>query len=79
MSVTDSALMQAATSLEHCVFTESTYRNPDGNLQARGRAVLDTRDAIVLIPRYPLVAGATYTVSLTANGQFYQWSFTAGN
>jgi uncharacterized protein YkwD len=79
VSVTGSALRRGAASLEHCVFTENTYLNPDSTLQTRGRAVLGTRDAIVLIPRDPLAAGATYTVSLTANGQFYQWSFTAGN
>jgi hypothetical protein len=79
VSVTSSNILQGTTPVEHCIFTEYTYTNPDSILQARGRAVLGARDAIVLIPRYPLVAGATYTVSVTANGLSYQWSFTAGN
>ncbi|MBW1713559.1 MAG: hypothetical protein JRJ59_10465, partial [Deltaproteobacteria bacterium] len=44
--------------------------------QYLGRVVLDMRDAAVLIPRDPLIPGATYTVSITANGQPYTWSFT---
>jgi len=79
VSVTSSQILQGTSPVEHCVFTESTYTNPDSNMQARGRAVLGARDAIVVIPRYPLVAGANYEVSLTVNGQFYQWTFTAGN
>ena len=79
VSVTSSAILQGATPVEYCIFTENTYTNPDSEMQVRGRAVLGARDAVVLIPRYPLVAGATYTVAITANGQFLQWSFTAGN
>lgn len=78
VSVTRSTLKQGAASLEHCVFTENTYLNPDSNLQVKGRGVLAARDAIVLIPRYPLAAGATYTVSVTANGRAYEWSFNSG-
>ena len=79
VSVSSSTLMQDTAPVESCVFTENTYLNPDSNLQARGRAVLGARDAVILIPRYPLVAGAKYTVSITANGQFLEWSFTVGN
>ena len=79
VSVTRSSLKQGGASLEHCVFTENTYINPDSNLQVKGRGVLAARDAVVLIPRYPLAAGATYTVSVTANGRAYEWSFKSGN
>jgi hypothetical protein len=79
VNVTNSQILQGATPVEFCLFTEYTYTNPDSNMQARGRAVLGARDAVVLIPRYPLVAGSKYTVALTANGQFYQWTFAAGN
>jgi hypothetical protein len=61
--------------LEHCVFDETTYTNPDSGTQSTGRNVLNARDAIVLIPRNPLTAGAIYQVSITANGQTYAWSF----
>ncbi len=34
------------------------------------------RDAVVLIPRYELTPGKTYTVSLTVSEVDYVWSFT---
>jgi hypothetical protein len=64
------------TELEHCVFDETSYTNPDAAWQQLGRAILNARDAVVLVPRQPLVAGQAYRVSITANGQTYTWSFT---
>jgi hypothetical protein len=75
-SVSASSLMQDGFPLQHCVYTETTYTNPLASEQSTGRAVLGSRDAVVLVPRSPLPAGATYTVSLTVNGTSYQWSFT---
>ena len=63
--------------LAHCVYDETNYANPDSSLQGLGRAVLNARDAVVLIPRSPLTPGATYRVSLTVSGQYYTWSFKA--
>ena len=71
--------MQDATSLEHCLFDETSYTNPSGSTQTTGRNILNGRDAIVLIPKQPLTPGATYTVSITANGQTHAWSFTVSN
>lgn len=63
--------------LEHCVYTETTFTLPgDPSGESLGRAVLNGRDAVVLIPRQPLSAGATYVVSITVNGVAYTWSFT---
>lgn len=61
--------------LDACVFDETSYQNPDPDARRLGRSILDSRDAIVLIPRLPLSPGETYTVSITANGQTYRWSF----
>ena len=44
-----------------------------------GRQILGSRDAIILMPQQPLVAGQTYTVSITSNGTTYTWSFTASS
>jgi uncharacterized protein YkwD len=66
---------KGSTPLEHVVFDETSYVNPDPDLQDLGRAVLASRDAIVLIPRYPLQAGSTYTVTIASNGTTYTWSF----
>ncbi|MBP7963191.1 MAG: hypothetical protein KBG20_11615 [Caldilineaceae bacterium] len=61
--------------LDHCVFDESTYANPTAQTQDIGRAVLGARDAVILLPKAPLVAGKTYTVSITVNGVARTWSF----
>ncbi len=74
--VTAHSFRQGAVSMPHCVFHEGNYRNPDKEAQALGRAILNARDAIVLIPKAPLEPGATYTVSITANGTTTRWSFT---
>lgn len=63
--------------LPHCVFDESTYQNPDPSAGSLGRAILNSRDAVVLIPRDPLNPGSTYTVSITVNGVTYQWTLHA--
>ncbi len=78
-TVTEHSLMQDTTPLEHCLFDETSYTNPDGSTQNTGRSILNGRDAIVLIPKQPLTSGATYTVSITTNGQTYAWSFTVSN
>jgi hypothetical protein len=65
--------------LEHCAFDETTYKNPDATQQSVGRSILIMRDAIVLIPRAPLDQWTKYAVSVTANGQTYNWSFTVGD
>jgi len=65
--------------LEHCVIDETSYVNPDRTQQRLGRSILGARDAIVLIPRDPLMAGTTYAASLIVNGITYAWSFSTGD
>ncbi len=76
VNVTDHSFQQGATPLEHCLYTETSYTHPDPQQQALGRSFLSGRDALVIIPRQPLTPGASYTVSLIANGQSYTWSFS---
>jgi len=78
-SVTAHTLMQGAISLEHCLFDETSYVNSVGSTQTTGRNILNSRDAIVLIPRQPLTPGATYTVSISTNEQTYTWSFSVSS
>lgn len=73
--VAASSLSVDGQPLEHCVFSESTYRNPDLAEQDLGRSVLAARDAVVLVPRAPLTPGARYTASITVGGRDYVWSF----
>ena len=56
-------------SLAHCVI--------DSNSPSVG-SMLSTRGGVIVIPRQPLVAGVSYTVSLTVNGAPYTWSFKVG-
>jgi uncharacterized protein YkwD len=72
--VTAHSLKRGATSLAHCIFSETDYSNSISRLQSLGRALLNASDAIVLIPKLPLTPGA-YTVSITASGQTATWTF----
>ncbi|MDH4139772.1 MAG: CAP domain-containing protein, partial [Coriobacteriia bacterium] len=73
--VTASRLSAGGADLEHMVLTEFTYTNPDSTQQSLGRLILGSRDAVVILPRQPLVAEKRYDVNLTVNGQDYAWSF----
>jgi hypothetical protein len=73
--VTAHIFKRGATSLAHCIFSETDYSNTIGSLQSLGRGLLAASDAIVLIPKLPLTP-ASYTVSITANGQATTWTFT---
>jgi uncharacterized protein YkwD len=75
-NVSSHSFKKGNVALDHCVFDENTYSNPNPNAQSLGRAILDMRDAIVLMPRDPLVPGETYKVSMTVNGKNYSWSFS---
>ena len=57
------------------MFDETSYSHPDPGSQSLGRSILNSRDAIVLIPRLPLTPGTSYTVSLTVDGQTHTWTF----
>ncbi len=59
-----------------CLFDESTYYNPDVYEEKAGRLILNNQDAVIIIPRQPLIAGETYRVQLEADGQRYDWTFT---
>ena len=74
-NVSDYSFKADGQILPSCIFTASTYNNPDEATQARGRNALQAYGAAVLIPRQPLTSGQTYAVSITANGKTYNWSF----
>ncbi len=74
-TVTASSFQGDSGALDHCIFDESTYANPNATFQQIGRDVLGARDAVILLPKAPLAAGKTYTVSITVNGVARTWSF----
>lgn len=77
--VTSFSLAANGRIVESCLFTEATYSNPDSYAQATGRKILNEQDAIVIMPRSPLLANSTYTATVVANGQTYTWSFSTGS
>lgn len=56
-------------------FDETNYTNPDPSTQSLGRAVLGTRDALVIMPSNPLTPGRNYTATVINNGATITWSF----
>jgi len=78
-AITAHSFKRGTTELDHCIFDETTYTNPDSSQQSLARSVLNMRDAVVIIPKQPLTPGQTYTVSLTNAGTTYVWSFTVAN
>ncbi|MEA2680032.1 MAG: hypothetical protein QOK03_1754 [Candidatus Binataceae bacterium] len=70
-----SRLTENGKPIEHCAFDSHSYRNPNGDAQEYGRWALRSAGAVVLIPREPLTRGAEYSVSVTAHGRTYAWTF----
>jgi uncharacterized protein YkwD len=77
--VTSYSLAENGRIVQSCLFTETTYSNPDDFAQQTGRSILNEQDAIVLMPRSPFLANSTYTVTIVANGETYSWSFSTGS
>ena len=75
MNPVDHRLAMGDMPLETCIFDESSYRNADPYAEQVGRTILDHNDAVVIIPRSPLAADATYTAQVTADGKTYTWQF----
>jgi hypothetical protein len=76
-NVSDFSFKTGDTLLESCLYDETSYTNEEPGTQSSGRLILNGRDAIVLIPRNPLLLGESYTVSITTNGETTTWTFTA--
>lgn len=74
-NVTATTLTRDGEALEHCVYDEANYTNPDPGSQQLARAILDGRGAVVVMPRAPLVSGGSYTVSIVNSGVTHTWSF----
>ena len=79
VNVSASSFSLGGQALQHCVLTENSYTNPDRAHADLGRWALGYRDAVVIMPRQPLLSNSTYAVSITANGQTYSWSFHTGS
>lgn len=77
--VTGTRFSSGTQVLDHCVFTQATYKNPRSDELELARSILGNRRAVVLIPKVPLTRGTMYTVSMTVDGQAFRWSFTVSS
>jgi hypothetical protein len=71
------SLTRNGTPVEHCTYSETSYTNPNQIHEDLGRWALGYRDAVVMMPRQPLVPRSIYTVTMVVSGQTYTWSFSA--
>ncbi len=77
--LTATSLMEDGKPIEHCAFDADSYRNHIHSLQQFGHWNLRDAGAVVIVPRSPLQPGAHYSVSITADGKPYTWSFTVAD
>ena len=73
--VTGSWIAVERRELDHCIFDETSYRNRDADQQRLGRAILASRNALVLIPRRPLEPGVMYRAVVEVNDRIVDWTF----
>ena len=59
------------------MMNETNFSGMDSSQQSVGRTILDSLDAVVLIPHSPLKAGSTYEVNIEVSGKSHSWSFSA--
>jgi hypothetical protein len=76
--VTGSWIAEGTRAIEHCIFHQGTYKNPDAVQQRLVRRILASRNAIILIPRTPLRPGARYRAVVDVNRRRIEWTFGAG-
>jgi uncharacterized protein YkwD len=74
--ITDIMLTHDGTALSLCAYDANSYSNPDAASQANARNVLANRSAVVIMPKAPFTAGATYRVDMTVDGVSRSWTFT---
>lgn len=70
----------ANQTLDSCVYNQNTFTDPiNPTWQALGRQeFLGGYNAVILVPKNPLVPGTSYSVTLNVGGQDYAWSFDTG-
>ena len=69
------SLTRNGTTVTSCAFDAASYKSADPVAQDRVRKELAQFAAIVVVPKEPLVPGATYTVNIKAGGQNFSWWF----
>jgi uncharacterized protein YkwD len=74
-STTSTSLSSGGQELSHALITATSYSSPSADEQELGRAILDSENAIIIMPQEPLKWGSSYRVSVTEGGRAFSWSF----
>ena len=69
------SLARNGTAVASCAFDASSYKSADSVALERVKQQLAHFGAVVMVPKEPLVPGATYAVKITASGQTFSWWF----
>lgn len=71
MRLEDYSLTRNGTPVVTCAFDASSYKSADAGAAAIVRKQLAQFGAIVMVPKAPLVPGATYTAKVAASGRSF--------
>ncbi len=69
------SLARNGVAVASCAFDASSYRSADPVASERVKKQLAHFGGIVMVPKEPLVPGATYTVKIVASGRSFSWWF----
>ena len=69
------SVTQNGSAIDVCMVNETNFSHSDSYEQSVGRVILNSLDAIVLVPRAPMQPDAAYTVNLEVNGVAHNWTF----
>ena len=69
------SLARNGTAVASCAFDASSYRSSDPVAAERVKGQLAHFGGIVMVPKEPLVPGATYSVKIAASGRTFSWWF----
>jgi len=74
-TVTEYHLFVDDEEVEACVFDETNFVGASGGETVVGRDLLDSRDAVVLMPKRPLMIGNTVRAVVVVDGETHTWSY----
>jgi uncharacterized protein YkwD len=74
-NISDVSLTMDGETLETCTVTADSYRSSDPSQVLAAQSGLKHYAAALIVPRAPLQAGKSYSVSVTSGEKTYRWSF----
>ena len=74
-NISDVSFTTDGETLETCTVTADSYRSSDPSQVLAAQSGLKHYAAALIVPRAPLQAGKSYSVSVTSGEKTYRWSF----